>query len=366
MHDNLTHLVWLHSAWYTHIDLKNFFPTGEIFDPKGIWDETLSWSVNTDIPTQRREKIWKKALELDTEKIRKTLEEKDIQIISWYDALYPESLKTIRHAPFLLYVRGVLRSDMTMIGIVGSRKSTPYAKKILDRIIPDICKSQIGVISGGALGVDTLSHELTLDHHGYTISILGTGIDRAYPASNKSLFERIITSGSAVISHFPLGTWPEVYNFPIRNEIVVGLARGIVIPEAGLSSGTLITSQLALEHGRDVFAVPGDIDRATSEGTNMLIASGQAKCIRCSADILEEYCDVSGMGDGMTAIIREAPVFEDAMEQKIYEWILWWHLTVDDISKYTKYEMSDLLIHLSMLEINGHISMDVMGKYQIV
>jgi DNA processing protein len=137
------------------------------------------------------------------------------------------------------------------------------------------------------------------------------------------------------------------------------------MPEAGLSSGTLITAQLALEHGRDVFAVPGDIDRATSEGTNMLIASGQAKCVRCSADILEEYFDISGIGTGMTPIVKTPPVFSNDTEKLVYESILNGKNTIDELLRDTTLDMTDLLTTVAMLEIGGYVMMDEMGKYQI-
>ena len=159
---------------------------------------------------------------------------------------------------------------------------------------------------------------------------------------------------------------PEIYNFPVRNELVAAISSGILIPEAGLSSGTLITAQLALEHGRDVFAVPGDIDRATSEGTNMLISSGQAKCVRCSEDILEEYFDVKGMKEGMTPVVRVPPVFTNALEKKVYEAIESGMNQVDDISRMSDLPMTDTLMTLTMLEIGGHISMDEMGRYRSV
>jgi DNA processing protein len=151
----------------------------------------------------------------------------------------------------------------------------------------------------------------------------------------------------------------------VRNEIVAALSSGILIPEAGLSSGTLITAQLALEHGRDVFAVPGDIDRSTSEGTNMLITSGQAKCVRCSSDILEEYFDVEAMGSGMTPIIHTTPTFANDTEKKVYEAIESGSITVDTLLRSTDLDMTDLLIAIAMLEIAGNIEMDEMGRYQI-
>ncbi len=362
---NTLALVHLQSAGCTHTDLKKIFADEDQFDPISVWKSLLDGTLKIPTTEERQEKIQKKAQEVDEEKQEKWLSEKAVDIIYWYDERYPALLKNIGHAPFFFFVRGNFLPEKKMIGIVGSRKNTPYAKRILEKLIPDLVKSGIGIISGGAAGVDTISHEITLKNSGYTIAVLGTGIDRAYPASNKTLFEEIIQKGGAIISHFPLGTGPEVYNFPIRNEIVAGLACGIIIPEAALSSGTLITAQLALEHGRDVFAIPGDIDRATSEGTNMLIASGQAKCTRCTGDILEEYFDLSGIGEGMTPIIKERPKFENEKEKAIYQSIVDGHKTTDEISKNTLYVMSDILITLSMLEINGHIRLDEMGKYQI-
>lgn len=358
-------LVCLHSSGCTHLDMKKLFLEGEIPHPEVVWENLLLWNFALEIPEERRKKILEKAGQVDIQKIKNTLESKSIEIIDWTHSLYPERLKTIWHAPFFLYVRGILRSDIPLIGVVGSRKHTPYAKKILEKILPDIIQVGVWVISGGATWVDTIWHDITLTHSGYTIVVFGTGIDRCYPAQNKSLFERIITSGGVAISHFPLGTGPELYNFPIRNELVAGLSHGILIPEAGLSSGTLITAQLALEHGRDVFAVPGDIDRSTSEWTNMLIASSQAKCVRCAGDILEEYFDIGSIAPGMTPVVRVAPIFENEREKTIYDAVENSVNRVDDLSQYTWLEMTDILTTLAMLEINGFITIDEMGRYRI-
>ncbi len=143
-----------------------------------------------------------------------------------------------------------------------------------------------------------------------------------------------------------------MYNFPIRNEVVAAMSHGVLIPEAGLSSGTLITAQLALEHGRDVFAVPGDIDRSTSEGTNMLIASGQAKCVRCAGDILEEYFDLEKIEAGMTPVIRARVEFTHPTEKILYEVIESGINRVDAIHTHTNLDLSELLTYLSLLEIS--------------
>jgi len=358
-------LACLLQSGFTHHDLKDLFLYEKKSTPETVWKSLKEGIVEHELSEWRKEKILEKSKKVSYEDIEKIILSKNIDIITIEDARYPERLKNIGHAPYFLYVRGLLRSDIPLIGIVGSRKNTPYATRILEKIIPDTLKAGVGVISGGATWVDSLAHEITLDHGGYTISVFGTGIDRCYPANNKKLFETILKKWWALISHFPLGTWPELYNFPIRNEIVAWISNGILIPEAALSSGTLITAQLALEHGRDVFAVPGDIDRVTSEWSNMLIATGQAKIVRCAWDILEEYFDLASIGTGMTPIVKTPPTFSNDTEKCIYEAIEWGDTSIDSLLRSTHLEMTDLLTNIAMLEINGHVTIDEMGRYQI-
>ncbi len=367
MSDNdLLSLVYLHSSWFTQNELKKIFLWTSTFDSTSIWKELTKWIIRGEISEERKKKIIQKSQAVDCKKIETYLEIKNINIIHWFHPQYPEKLKTIGHAPFFLYVRWELRGGMPLIWVVWSRKNTTYAKRVLDKILPDMIHVGVWIISWWANWVDSISHELTIKNNWYTIVVFWTGIDRCYPASNKTLFEEILSSNGALVSHFPLWTWPELYNFPIRNEIVAALSDGILIPEAALSSGTLITAQLALEHGRDVFAIPGDIDRATSEGTNMLLATWQAKCVRCSEDILEEYFDISGIRSGMTPIIKIPPQFSDENEKSIYESIENWLQTVDEIVKQTGMDMSDILIGLAMLEINGYIKLSEMWRYTIL
>ena len=357
-------LSYLFQSGFTHLELKKYIYQWWM-NPEKLWDEISDTIFPIEMTEERQRKIQEKMKKVDTQEIKIFLTEKNIQIITLDNPLYPQKLKSIWHAPAFLYVRGVLRTDLPSIGIVGSRKNTPYAERILKKIIPDIVWAWVWIISGWATGVDALAHKYALERNGYTLAVFGTGIDRCYPAGNKSLFESILAWWWALVSHFPLGTWPELYNFPIRNEIVAAISDGILIPEAALSSGTLITAQLALEHGRDVFAVPGDIDRSTSEWTNMLISTGQAKCVRCSEDILEEYFDVKSIGAGLTPIIKTSPQFSHELEKIIYDAIESWYSTIDDLLKHTNIEMTELLTHIAMIEIEWHITLDTMGKYQI-
>lgn len=215
-------------------------------------------------------------------------------------------------------------------------------------------------MSGWAHGIDTLGHQLTIDNNGHTISVFGSWIDIFYPKSNSQLFEKIITHWGALVSIFPIGTTPEPYYFPIRNEIVAALSDGIIIPEAWEKSGTLITAQLALEHGRDVFAVPGDIFRETSTGTNGLIARGEAKCTLNAHDILEEY-----LSDVGVKIPENNEIFwESEIQKNIYNQIYNWIDTPDSISETIQIPIHEIMIEVSMMEINGLIKLNNNGKYE--
>lgn len=332
--------------------------------------EEFFWSIHSEalkilgMKEEKTSKILEQKEKLDEAWIRSIIEKAQIEIIDQRDLRYPQSLKPLRHAPYFLYIRGNLIDDRPLLAVVGSRKQSHYAEKSLRLILPPIIEAWYGIVSGGAYGVDTLSHRLTLEQQGYTIAILGTGIDRAYPPENKSLFESIIAHGGAIISHFPLGTKPDVYNFPMRNELIAGCVKWVIIPEAWLSSGTLITAQLALEHGRDVFAIPWDIDRETSMGTNMLIATGQAKCTRTALDILEEYGDTKIISKHKWE--REArPIINSPLQARLYDAIKVGHTTPDDLREATNEDISTLLLELSMMEISWYITLDTLGEYRV-
>lgn len=313
--------------------------------------------------TERRGKIIEKLQKVDTQKIEKNIKEKNIEIITIESEQYPEKLRTIKQSPYLLYVRWILREERKMLGIVGSRRSTSYGKKILEKIIPELINASCGIVSGWAHGIDALSHSITLESNGYTISVFGSGVDIFYPAENTKLFEKIIEKWWALVSIFPIETKPEPYYFPIRNEIVAALSDGIIIPEAGTKSGTLITANLALEHGRDVFAVPGDIFRETSSGTNALIAHGEAKCIQSATDILEEY--FPNITANTISLFSER-TFEDEIQKNIYNIIIEWYNTPDSIWENSEYTIDTITMTLTLLEINSHIRLWAGGKYEVI
>jgi DNA processing protein len=236
-----------------------------------------------------------------------------VRLIVRGDAEYPQSLLAIHDPPLVLYVRGELMSrDSRAIAVVGTRKPTHYGRESAARLSGQIAGAGYTVISGLAEGVDTIAHRQALAMRGRTIGVIGSGMKHMYPASNMELAGEIVKNG-AVISEFPLDRKPDKTTFPIRNRIVTGLSAGVLVVEAGIKSGAMITARLALEQGRDVFAVPGRIDSPLSSGTNGLIKQG-AKLVESAADILEEYEELFPHGGDTGPSRREMQMTSDERE----------------------------------------------------
>lgn len=212
-----------------------------------------------------------------------------IEIISIQDKEYPRVLRNIYDPPVSLYIIGnkqILNNDS--IAIIGCRECSQYGSNVAKELAYNISKQKINIVSGLAKGIDSMAHKGTILAKGKTIAVLGNGLDTIYPAENAELAKEIIKNGGAIISEYPLGEKPQKQNFPERNRIVSGMSKGIIVVEAKEKSGTLITVDFALEQGRDVFVVPGNINQENSKGTNDLIKQG-AKIITHYKDVLEEY-----------------------------------------------------------------------------
>lgn len=207
-------------------------------------------------------------------------------IVTYRDPLYPVNLLNIYDFPVLLYVKGSLRQDDINIAVVGSRMASTYGKFTTERICRELALKGVTVVSGLARGIDSAAHRGALAGKGRTIAVLGCGLDVVYPPENDKLLMEIVQKG-AVVTEFPFGTQPNAPNFPSRNRIISGMSLGVVVVEAGGKSGSLITARIALDQGREVFAVPGSIDSAGSRGTHQLIRQG-AKLIENVHDILDE------------------------------------------------------------------------------
>ena len=207
--------------------------------------------------------------------------------ISFFSERYPESLKNIAQPPLALFYEGNIDFlEYPSIAMVGARLATPYASQVLYQLIPKLVLEKLVIVSGLAKGVDRLSHELAILAGGKTIGVIGCGLDRCYPKEVSDLFQEM-KQKQLVLSEYPLGTPIKKHHFPMRNRIIAGLTQGTCVIEAKERSGSLITAQLALDNGKEVFAIPGEILSGQSSGCHRLIQDG-AKCVYRMEDILEE------------------------------------------------------------------------------
>lgn len=277
-----------------------------------------------------------------------------VSIIVWADPIYPANLRTIHDPPFLLYVKGsLLAQDSLGVAIVGARKATDYGLSVAERISGRLAKVGITIISGLAAGIDTAAHCGALASGGRTIAVLGCGLDRVYPANNIQLYKEIALRG-AIVSEYPFGTKPEPWRFPVRNRIISGLALGVVVVEAGVYSGSLITANLALEQGREVFAIPGRVDSKNSEGTHGLLQQG-AKLVQTEDDILEEL-HIYMPGTSQTDPSSRTTPIPDNEERMVFEFLDVYPKNVDEIIAGLKQPAQKINELLLRLELAGFIS----------
>lgn len=200
--------------------------------------------------------------------------ENNIEVIHIDEKKYPDLLKAISNPPKILYVKGILSNNSSSLSVVGARKTSLYGIKVAEIFSEDLARSGLQIVSGGAIGIDTAAHIGALKGNGKTIVVLGSGIDEFYPKRNSKLFNKIIESGGAVISEFPLGTKPIPTNFPKRNRIINGLSKGVLLVEASKKSGALITIGYAISENRDVYCIPGDIFQPNTFAVHSLIKDG--------------------------------------------------------------------------------------------
>ncbi|MGI6225051.1 MAG: DNA-processing protein DprA [Peptococcales bacterium] len=325
------------------------------------------WNLSTkelqrnfpEIPQEMVACLFAEKNRVNIEKEFHKLSKQKVKIIGIYDKDYPKNLKNIYDSPPLLYVKGHLVECNLKIALVGSRKASPYGKKTALKLAQDLSNNGIQIISGLARGIDACGHQGALVGRGGTVAVLGSGVDVIYPRENIKLYQEIINfENSCVLSEFPLGTEPQKFYFPLRNRIISGLADGILVIEAGEKSGSLITAELGLEQGKDVFAVPGPIDNLLYKGSHKLIKDG-AKLIDCVEDILEEYGQLTLFKDITKNTEQLSP-----MEKEILAFLSSEPVSLDNIINNTKLSTQEILTTLSLLEIKGYIK-EVRGRKYI-
>lgn len=243
------------------------------------------------------EKIIKELLNIEYRKNLKRyleyMEKYGISMVTCYDSDYPKKLRNIQNRPIVLFYKGDISIvDEYSIAIVGSRNCSDYGRKCADFISNEIAIRKICIVSGLAIGIDSIGHIAALNNKSNTIAIIGNGLDNIYPSKNKKLAESIIKNGGLIISEFVVGTKPFKQNFPRRNRIISGLSDSVIVIEGSKKSGSLITAGYAIEQGKEVFAVPGSIFSPNSEGTNELIKDG-ANLLTSTDDVIRTIDEMS-------------------------------------------------------------------------
>jgi DNA processing protein len=282
-----------------------------------------------------------------------------IQLIPMDAEEYPELLRSIPDPPVLLYVLGSLLKEEITVALVGSRKATPYGLNATHLLSRDLAAAGITIVSGLARGIDARAHSATLEAGGRTVAVLGSGVDVIYPAEHKMLAKKISETG-AVISEFPLGTAPNRDNFPVRNRIISGLSRLVIVVEASDKSGSLITARMAAEQGREVLAVPGSIFNEQSRGCNSLIKDGAA-LIRNAEDVIAELPrEIAARLVAQEKTSREEHLTE--IEKNIIRLLSFDQPShVDQIAQRSGIKSQDLLGTLVNLELKNYIT-QIPGK----
>jgi len=280
--------------------------------------------------------------------------QKGVRIVTMTDPDYPALLLQIPDPPPFLYVRGKLESQCKAVAVVGSRIATRYGLSMAARLSAELAACGVTVVSGMARGIDTAAHEGALQSGGRTVAVLGSGLEKVYPAENRKLFQTIVRNG-AVLSEFPMLTKPEPHNFPIRNRIISGMSYGTVIVEASKKSGSLITARLAAEQNREVFAVPGSVQSFKSIGTHTLIKQG-AKLVENAQDVLEEIA--GPLFEGIRPDDRHPPTKKEPPALTTEEAIVCGALEpypvhIDDLGRKLSMAPGKLASILLQLELNG-------------
>ncbi len=309
----------------------------------------------------QNKELLKKA-DLEIEKAAKA----HAEIVTFFDERYPEDLKQIYDPPILLYVKGRLPSvHDSVVAIVGSRVASLYGRRTAQRIARDLAEARVVIVSGMAIGIDSAAHEGALQADGVTVAVLGGGLSKIYPAENKKLAAEIAKKG-AVISEYPMEMSPRPQYFPIRNRIISGLSKAVLVVEAREKSGALITVDAALDQGRDVFAVPGNVDSARSGGTHALLKQG-AKLVTCAEDILSELqirpVRASQKSGGEISFQKEVRGLS-AEENKVLSLLDSQSVPVDELVEQSGLPTHRAIATLSLLEIKG-FAKQLPGKYFI-
>ena len=321
--------------------------------PASEW-RRVEWLARLNKSVLDEPKIFEEA----DKEIERALKEK-VSIISFFDEAYPSELKEIHDPPIVLYVKGELPAkDLLRIAVVGSRYASSHGLKLAEQISHDLANSGVAVVSGLAKGIDTAAHRGALSAKAPTVAVLGSGLSLIYPPENKKIASEIASTG-ALISEYSMTLPPKPGNFPVRNRIISGLSRAVLVAEAREKSGALITADLALEQGRDVYALPGPADSVKARGSNSLLKQG-ARFVTSAQDILEDY-GIESKGARSAASRKKISVTDE--EKKLLECLEGLEsLHLDDLIVKSEFPAGKAMGLLSVLALKGAVR-ELPGKY---
>lgn len=330
-------------------------------DVKTAWNASAVQLEEGGLSPKLTKRLIQVREDVSLEQVLEEIHRQEIKILTWDDEDYPNRLREIPQSPPVLYVRGdYTMEDEWAVAIVGTRRFTSYGRQVAERVASTLARSGVTIISGLARGVDGIAHRAALEAGGRTIAILGNGVDHIYPPEHRSLAKDIIKQG-AIMSTYPLGTPPDGSNFPPRNRIISGLSKAIIVVEAGKRSGALITANYAVEQGREVFSVPGNIYAPKSIGTNQLIKKG-AHPLLDPQDVLE-LLDMTQIVEQKTARVvlpsnpTEATLFQVLEVEPMH---------VDEISAEANLPVEEVTSTLALMELKGMVRKLRGMKYESV
>jgi DNA processing protein len=329
-------------------------------DPEKAWNAPSDRLRSAGLDRRSLANLESARTSLDLERELERVAEAGATVITWDSPQYPALLREIPASPPVLYVRGELTGeDAWAVAVVGTRRVSAYGREVTRQLTAALARSGVTIVSGLARGVDGQAHRAALDAGGRTIAVLGSGVDRMYPPEHGRLADEIEAAG-AIVSDYPIGTAPEGGNFPPRNRIISGLSLGVLVTEAGRSSGALITADFAGEQGRDVFAVPGSILARGSVGTNRLIQDG-AKAVLSAEDVLEEL--------NLSMVAEQAEAREvlpaDETEAAIIAHLSAEPRHVDELQRLAALPIAQVTSTLALMELKGMVRQVGGMKYVI-
>lgn len=326
--------------------------------------EEIGWKKFSFLNEKDVQKILAAKRVWDLKKEYAKLQKQRIRIIYYYEREYPARLRNIADPPYALYVKGNLPEETVFsVAIVGARKCTPYGEKHAMEFAKKLAEQGVQIISGLAYGIDGIAQRGALFGGGRTFSVMGNGVDICYPQSHIGLYTDILEQGGGILSELPPGTKPLPIHFPKRNRIISGLSDVVLVIEAKEKSGSLITADLALEQGRDVYALPGPIDSGLSQGCNYLIRQG-AGMLLSPEDLMEEIGVLTRkvQSESTESVNSEKKVLE-SVENLVYSTFAVCSKSVSEVIAETGLPTEQVMRALTMLEISGYIKMIAKGHY---